>query len=81
MSSFIAQGQHGAIVSELVNGKNRYLVVVNKDYAHIMVLRITFDRTKDISVIGKDGSAAALEKNVSMKLVDPGDIVIFTWSE
>ncbi len=81
VASFIAQGQHGAIVSELVNGKNRYLVVVNKDYAHVMVLRITFDRTKDISVIGKDGSAAALEKNVFMKLVDPGDIVIFTWSE
>ncbi|MCK5682116.1 hypothetical protein KAI46_15030 [bacterium] len=81
VASFIAQGQHGAIVSELVNGKNRYLVVVNKDYAHVMVLRITFDRTKNISVIGKDGSAAALEKNVFMKLVDPGDIVIFTWSE
>lgn len=81
VASFIAQGQYGAIISELENGKSRYMVVVNKDYAHIMVLRVTFDRTKDIYVIGKDGKVAALKKNVFMKLVDPGDIVIFTWSE
>ena len=81
VASLVAQGKDGAIVSELAKGNERSLVVVNKDYAHVMVLMVTFDGSKAIAIVGKDGSAQPLEGTTFKKLVQPGDMAIFYWDE
>ena len=78
---FIAQGKEGALVSTISKNGKRHLVVVNKDYAHVMVLRITFDGSRKISRINADGSWSFVADKLGSILVPPGDIIIFRWEE
>ncbi len=77
----VAQGKDGAVVSTLQKGQDRYLAVVNKDYAHIMVLRIEFDDSRTIHLRKPDGSWRELEGPRFRTLVQPGDLVVLGWTD
>lgn len=63
----------GAVVSEFVNGRSRYLAVVNKDCVNCETLDISF--TGRVKMVSKDCSVSRFDgKPVTM---DPGDMVIF----
>ena len=72
-------GSNGAVVSGLVNGKENYLVVVNRDIDSTMTLTVTVDTTKNFSVVSKDGTKTALTSGTVSYTVDPADIVILNW--
>ena len=79
VESLIAQGQHGAVVSLLEKEDVHYLAVVNKDYAHMMVLRMHFDGSRDIAVMTPDGAWEPLTNDYFRVLVDPGDMLLLRW--
>jgi hypothetical protein len=71
-------GSDGAVVSELTNGENNYLVVVNRDIYSTMTLNVTVDTTKNVFRVSKDGSVTALSSGAVT--VEPADIVVLKWS-
>jgi len=81
VKEFIAQGKEGALVSTISKNGKRHLVVVNKDYAHVMVLRIAFDGSRAIERIKPEGSWSPVADKPGSILMQPGDIVIFRWDE
>jgi hypothetical protein len=69
----------GAVVSVLENGANSFLVIVNRDFRHSMKLSIECD--KKVKKILKDGSAIPADVYMQTMSVDPGDVVIFMWTD
>ena len=68
-------------VSQLTNGANNYLVVVNRDLDSAMTLTISVDTTKNFSKVSKDGTLTPLSSGTVIYTVDPGDIVILNWGD
>jgi hypothetical protein len=69
----------GAVVSILKNGKNSYLVVVNRDFRNTM--KLTIECNANVKKIAKDGSVASADVYRNDTEVDPGDIAVYTWVE
>lgn len=67
----------GTLVSQLENGENSYLVIVNRDFRNPVTLYIDCDKTVDR--ILKDGSEVAGGAHRQVLEIDPGDILIYTW--
>jgi len=78
----------GVIVSELRNGNNRFLVIVNRSIKKNINLDITFSRSSSIKQILNDGSIipAGNEGGVTStvilnKTVEPGDALIYMYPD
>jgi hypothetical protein len=67
----------GAVVSYLENGKNSYLVIVNRDFKNPMTLNIECE--KNVNKVLKDGSSAPANAYLSKTEIDPGDVAIYSW--
>ena len=67
----------GALVSELKNGKDSFLVVVNRDFINPMKLTLYVDPA--VKRVLKDGSAVSANDYKSTMEIDAGDAVIYTW--
>ncbi len=65
----------GAVVSELRNGNNRFIVIVNRDFKNSMTLQIELDETA--SRILKDGSVVPASIYHETMVVEPGDAMIY----
>ncbi|MFA5865714.1 MAG: chitobiase/beta-hexosaminidase C-terminal domain-containing protein [Phycisphaerae bacterium] len=74
--SLTTTGSEGAVVSEMNNGQNKYLVVVNRDIFNTMTLNITLETSRGIFRVNKDGTVTALPGATVQYTVDPADIVI-----
>jgi hypothetical protein len=79
IQSLTTTGSNGAVVSQLANGDNNYLVVLNRDINNTMTLNISVDTTKNFSVVSKDGTKTALTSGTVSYSVAPADIVILNW--
>jgi hypothetical protein len=67
----------GAVVSVLQNGKDSFLVIVNRDFINPMKLTIDCDST--VGKVLKDGSTVPAKGYMNTMEIDPGDVAIYTW--
>jgi len=67
----------GAVVSVLENGKNRFLVIVNRDYKNAMKLIISTDET--VKKVLKDGTLIPNSEYTSTTEVEAGDAAIYMY--
>ncbi len=67
----------GAVVSELENGKNRFLVIVNRDFKNTMKLIISTDDS--VKKVLKDGSLIPASEYAGATEVEPGDVAIYCY--
>jgi len=74
VSQFSTEGT-GAVVSVMQNGKNTYLVVVNRDFLKPMKLTTVFKR--GVYIIKKDGSRIKAGTELNTIDIEPGDAAIF----
>jgi hypothetical protein len=65
----------GAIVSWLENGKNSFLLIVNRDFKQKMKLIIS--TTEDVKRIMKTGETLAAQEFSPVTEVEPGDMLIY----
>lgn len=72
-------GGIGAIVSVLKKGDQRFLVIVNRDFQNKMELNISTDKT--VRKVLKNGKIAKLNNYSEEVIIDPGDLMIYTWKE
>ena len=66
-----------AVVSVLEKGNRQYLVIVNRDFKNTLPVKMA--GSADILRILKDGTTVPAKKYVERLLVDPGDVLIFSW--
>jgi hypothetical protein len=76
----LATGGVGAVVSLLENGPRRHLAVVNRDLARTMPLEVELDGSRAVERVKKDGAAERFEGNSFRASVEPGDMVLLSWS-
>jgi hypothetical protein len=69
----------GAVVSFLSHGADRMLLVLNRDIAKPMPLRVEFDAGVAVAQVEKDGSSRPLKEPSLRVEVPEGDAVLFTW--
>jgi hypothetical protein len=69
----------GAVVSLMENGKNNYLVVVNRDF--LKPMKLTTEFKPDIYRISKDGSRTKAVSELNTIDIEPGDVAIFNWKK
>lgn len=74
--SLTTTGSSGAVVSELTNGLQEYVVIVNRDLANTMTLDIGVDSSASYARVNKDGSFDAPVSGTLQYTVDPADIVV-----
>ena len=67
----------GAVVSILENGKNTFLVIVNRDYKNPMMLIISTDET--VKKVLKDGTLIPNSEYTSATEVEAGDAAIYMY--
>ena len=72
---FVETVGEGAVVSILENGKNTFLVVVNRDYKNPMKLIINTDET--VMKVLKDGTLIPASEYTSATEVEAGDAAIY----
>ena len=65
----------GAVVSVLENGKNTFLVIVNRDFMNAMKLIISTDDS--VKKVLKDGSLIPAADYANATEVEPGDVAIY----
>lgn len=68
----------GALVSLLDNGTYSYLVVVNRDFKTPMTLFLECEN--NVYRVLKDGTSVPANSYQPITEVDPGDIVIYSWT-
>ena len=73
------KGRTGAIVSRLVNQSRYYVVIVNRDYAHVLMCSVDLDGTEAVGRVLKDGSIEPVTDRITEREIDPGDILILSW--
>ena len=75
--SLTTSGSDGAVISELTNGQDEYLVVMNRDLGNSMTVSISVDETVGLSQVHKDGTVDAPQlDSVGFANIGPADIVI-----
>ena len=67
----------GAVISELKNGTNSFLVIVNRDFLNPMKLTLYCD--PQVKRVLKDGSTVPANDYKNTMEIDAGDAVIYTW--
>lgn len=67
----------GALVSEMENGKNSFLVIVNRDFKNPMKLTLYCDPF--VKKVLKDGSSVPANDYKNTMEIDAGDVAIYTW--
>ena len=67
----------GALVSVLENGKDSFLVIVNRDFKNSMKLII--DTDESVNKILKDGTIIRANEYANATEVEPGDVAIYTY--
>jgi hypothetical protein len=67
--------QAGALISEIQNKQNRYLIIVNRDFKNRMGLEISLDPSA--KRILKDGERVPASTYSTKLFVDPGDLIIY----
>ena len=65
----------GAVVSLLENGKNTFVVIVNRDFKNTMKLIISTDDT--VKKVLRDGTLIAATDYANATEVEPGDVAIY----
>jgi hypothetical protein len=75
----VARGQAGAVVATLQKGKRRHLVVVNKDYAHMLTLAVALDGSVPVEAREDYGAPVPVKGNRFETLVAPAGLVILSW--
>jgi len=65
----------GAVVSHLENGKNSFLVIVNRDFKNAMKLIISTDDS--VKKVLKDGTLIPASDYANATEVEPGDVAIY----
>ena len=65
----------GAVVSLLENGKNTFIVIVNRDFKNTMKLIMYTDDS--VKKILKDGTMIPANEYASAMEVEPGDVAIY----
>lgn len=75
----VSASGRGVLVSELENGENHYLVIVNRDLKHSQ--QVTVRCTEAVSRILKDGSSVPAARYTPTLAVDAGDALIYTWKK
>jgi len=65
----------GALVSVLENGKNSFLVIVNRDFKNSMKLIIDTDAS--VNKILKDGTIIRADEYACATEVEPGDVAVY----
>lgn len=70
-------GGVGALVSELENGENIFLVILNKSLTERMRLLVYADES--VKKVLKDGSVFPLSLYSSITEIEPGDIAVFSY--
>lgn len=68
------------IISQLQNGNNMYLVLVNKDFENKIDVTVQLN-SSSLKRILNNGSSVSLRKGRSVVAVDPGDVLIYTWKK
>lgn len=68
------------IISQLQNGNNMYLVLVNKDFENKIDVTVQLN-SSSLKRILNNGSSVSLRKGRSVVTVDPGDVLIYTWKK
>lgn len=69
---------NGAVVSLLGKGRQRYLVVVNRDYQTAMPLAVRLDGRRAVREERKDGTSPRVGREFA-RSVEPGDLVVLSW--
>lgn len=67
----------GAVVSELKNGKNSFLVIINRDFINPMKLTLYVDPS--VKRVLKDGTSVPANDYKNTMEIDAGDVAIYTW--
>lgn len=67
----------GAVVSILENGKNNYLIIVNRDFLKPMKLSVNLK--KGFKMVMRDGSLKRCNEGINQVVSEPGDITVFKW--
>ena len=67
----------GAVVSILENGKNTFLVIVNRDFKNTMKLIISTDDS--VKKVLKDGTLIPASDYANATEVEPGDVAIYCY--
>jgi hypothetical protein len=67
----------GAVVSQLKNGQDNYLVIVNRDFLAPMTLYVECEN--NVRKVMKDGSFVPATVYQARLEIDPGDAAIYTW--
>ena len=67
----------GAVVSVLENGKNTFVVIVNRDFKNPMKLIISTDDS--VKKVLKDGSLIPATEYANATEVEPGDVAIYCY--
>jgi hypothetical protein len=67
----------GAIVSQLKNGPDNYLVIVNRDF--LLPMTLYAECESNVRKVLKDGSLVPAGVYQTKMEVDPGDVAIYTW--
>jgi hypothetical protein len=80
VKSLETSGGAGAVVSQISKGKQRFLVVVNRDLQKPLQLKVSFDPSAKVRTASKDGTLHASENSNHTILIDPGDVGVFEWS-
>ena len=75
----VSASGRGVLVSELENGANHYLVIVNRDLKHSQ--QVTVRCTGAVSRVLKDGSSVPAARYTPTLAVDTGDALIYTWKK
>jgi hypothetical protein len=70
----------GAVVSLLSRGKDRFLVIVNRDYEMVVDLKVVWDSKAGMAQVGKDGQARKLSGDSLAAQYEGGDMCILTWA-
>jgi hypothetical protein len=69
----------GAVVSHLVNGDRRYLVVVNRDYQQPTTVSIELDPATPVARVTSQGELQPSESHKVATELSPGNLLILTW--
>ncbi len=67
----------GAVVSLFKKGKNKYLIIVNRDFQNLTELNITIDNT--VKRVLKNRTLIKIRENTENIFIEPGDVVVYTW--